>query len=357
MSKLTPRQVAVAIGVELSLMSSADSSVFEKRVYASLGDLAVGDGSFTLNLVNVLYEFLCTCGDFSKTEFAQATFDSMYNTRVPKEDFDVKYHLTGKEAKLTVDEANLSQLIKTWILMMSEMFYRFFYTYDPSTKDASKAYYTVLHDTTKRKRTCEDFLYFLNCIRPIYAQLCMISADKSEIHSIFSKAAAEAKAIAEKRREKREAMRTKLTGKKFEKKSPAKKETVQAAPKPQITLAERMKQLDSNLKKIQEPSEKVVVVIPPPPPSVWKKTWAKKEEATAPAAAAAAATAPAENESESDSEEVEPVVVVEKAESDGEGEFVVVNSRKAKIPTVIVQVKKNSTGRTHRIFSTMNKKQ
>ena len=345
MSKLTPRQVAVAIGVELSLMSSADSSVFEKRVYASLGDLAVGDGSFSLNLVNVLYEFLCTCGDFSKTEFAQATFDSMYNTRVPKEDFDVKYHLTGKEAKLTVDEANLSQLIKTWILMMSEMFHRFFYTYDPSTKDASKAYYTVLHDTTKRKRTCEDFLYFLNCIRPIYAQLCMISADKSEIHSIFSKAAAEAKAIAEKRREKRESMRTKLSGKGAAKKTPVTKDAI--VRKPQITLAERMKQLDSNLKKIQEPST-AVIVVPPPPPSVWKKAWTK--EAPAPA--------PAENESESDSEEAEPVVVlVEKAESDGEGEFVVVNSRKAKIPTVIVEVKKNSTGRTHRIFSTMNKKQ
>ena len=53
LSKLTPRQVAVAIGVELSLLNSEESSVFEKRVYACLNDLAVGDGTFTLNLVNV----------------------------------------------------------------------------------------------------------------------------------------------------------------------------------------------------------------------------------------------------------------------------------------------------------------
>jgi hypothetical protein len=351
LSKLTPRQVAVAIGVELSLLNSAESSVFENRVYTCLSDLAVGDGTYTLNLVNVLYEFLYTCGDFSETEFAQATFDSMYNTRVAKEDFDVKYHLTGKEAKFTVDEANLSQLIKTWILMMSEMFHRFFYTYDPRETDASKAYYTVLHDSTKRKRTCEDFLYFLNCIRPIYAQLCMISADKSEIHAIFGKAAVEAKAIAEKRREIRDAMRTKLSGKKFDKKSPAKKETVQAAPKVQITLSERMKKLDSNLKKIQEPQEKAVVVIPPPPPSVWKKAWTKAPAAAAAAAAAAApvVAAATENESESDS--------AANAESDSEGEFVVVTSRKTKTPAVVVEVKKNSTGRTHRVFSAMNKKQ
>jgi hypothetical protein len=277
----------------------------------------------------------------------------MYNTRVAKEDFDVKYHLTGKEAKMTVDEANLSQLIKTWIFMMSEMFHRFFYTYDPRETDASKAYYTVLHDSTKRKRTCEDFLYFLNCIRPIYAQLCMISADKSEIHGIFSKAAAEAKAIAEKRREKREAMRTKLSGK-GAKKAPAKKEAV--APKPQITLAERMKQLESNLKKIQEPTPKVVIVVPPPPPSVWKKGWVKKEEAVV--AVAAAAAAESESESESESEEVEPVAAAAAAvESNSDDEFVVINSRKAKTPAVTVEVKKNKAGRTQRVFSVLNKKQ
>ena len=348
LSRLTPRQVAVAIGVELSLLSSPESSPFEKRVYELLTNLTVGDGSFSLNLVNMLYDFLCICGDYSKKEFAKATFDSMYNTRVDKEDFDVKQHLTGKEAHLAVDGANLSQLIKTWIFMMSEMFHRFFYTYDPRATDATKAYYTVLFDATKRKRTCDDFLDFLDCIRPIYAQMCMISADKSEIHAIFGKAAAESKAIADKRREMRGSMRTKTSGKKFVKDSHAKGACAAAAgpvvPKVQITLAERMKNLESNLKKIQDGSDKPVIQVSAPPPSVWKK----------PAATSVAAAAPAE--SDSDSEEVEQsVTVTAKAESDGEGEFVVVKSRKTKTPTVIVEVKKNSTGRSHRIFSAMNR--
>ena len=342
LSKLTPRKAAVAICVDLGIMSSPTSSLFEKRVYEHFRNLTVGkDRSFKLDVLNLLYQFLYICGDYSRKEFAQATFDSIYNTRVQKEEFDVKHHLTAKEANLTVDEANLSQIVKMFIFVMSEMFHRFFLTYDPEADDTDKAYYTVLEDKTKRKRTCDDFLDFLECIRPIYAQLCMISADKSEIHEIFGKAAAESKAIAEKR----QAMRIKSQQKKFVKKPQAEAasaaEATPVVPKVQITLSERMKNLESNLKKIQQGSDKPIIEVPPPPPSVWKK----------PAAAAAAAAPAPESESESESEsEAES-----EAESDG-GEFVVVDRRKTKTPAITVEIKKNPTGRTHRVFSAMNKK-
>ncbi len=344
--KLTPREVALAIGVEFSLLSTEDS-VFSKRVYALLNNLVVGDGKYTLNIVDVLYEFLSVCEDYKDSEFAKATFDSLYKTWTAKEDFDRNFNLTGKEANLDVDEANLSQLLKTWIFLMSEMFYRFYYTYDPRCTDDSKAYYTVLHDATKRKRSSCDFLAFLNCIRPIYAQLCMISADKSEIHTIFTTASAEAKAVAAARRAAREQMRSsprKTTGKKVHQKSSVKKET---QPKEKITLAERISRLDANLKEIAQPSGKVIEV-PPAPPSVWKKPWEKKEESVVAVAAAA------ESESESESDAEAPVAA--KAESDSEGEFVVVQSRKTKPKPTVVEVKKPN-GRTHRVFSSANKKQ
>jgi hypothetical protein len=353
--KLTPREVALAIGVEFSLLSTEDS-VFSKRVYALLNELVVSDGKYTLNLVDVLYEFLSVCEDYKDSEFAKATFDSLYKTWTAKEDFDRNFNLTGKEGNLDVDEANLSQLLKTWIFLMSEMFHRFFYTYDPRCTDSSKAYYTVLHDATKRKRTCSDFLEFLECIRPIYAQLCMISADKSEIHTIFTTASTEAKAAAAARRAAREQMRSsprKTTGKKVHQKSFVKKETQpkqETQPKEKITLAERIARLDANLKAIAQPTGKVIE-LPPAPPSVWKKPWNKKEESVVAVAAAAAA---AESESESESEAEAPVAA--KAESDGEGEFVVVQSRKTKPKPTVVEVKKPN-GRMHRVFSSANKKQ
>jgi hypothetical protein len=367
LSKLTPRQVAVAIGVELALLSSGQS-VFEESVYTLLSNLPVDDGKYTLDLINVLYQFLSVCEQFEDTDFAEASFGSLYKTWTDKANFDRNYNLNAFEANLEVDGANLSQLLKVWIFLMSEMFHRFFCTYDPRETDNSKAYYTIMQDTTKRKRTSADFLYFLSCINPIYAQLCMISADKSEIHKVFAQAAADAKAEGERMRQKREAMRTK-----FPRKSPAKgtgkgaakgtgKGAVKtaaapiAAPKPQITLGERMKQLESNLKAIQNPEGKTVIELPPAPASVWKKPWQKKEEAV-PAAAAAAA---AESESESDSEEVEQPVAAAAAvaaTSDEEGEFIAVNSRKTKTPVVTVEVTKNKSGRTQRIFSALNKKQ
>ncbi len=360
MSKLTPRQAAVAIGVELALLSSGQS-VFEKRVYALLSDLPVDDGKYTLDLINVLYEFLSVCEQFEDTEFAEASFGSLYKTWTDKANFDRNYNLTGIEANLEVDGANLSQLLKVWIFLMSEMFHRFFCTYDPRERDTSKAYYTIMKDTTKRKRTCADFLYFLGCISPIYAQLCMISASKSEIHAVFATAAADAKAEGDRLRQKREAMRAK-----FPRKSPAKgtgKGAVKtaaapiAAPKPQITLGERMKQLESNLKAIQNPTGKTIE-LPPAPVSVWKKPWQKKEEA---AAAATESESDSESDSDSDSEEVQQPIVAAAAAavvaaSDEEGEFTMVNSRKTKTPAVTVEVKKNKSGRTQRIFSALNKK-
>ena len=328
LSKLTPFEVAIALYVELTLFKRGES-VFEQTVYSLLSALPVAEGKYTLDLPKILREYIETCDIFCDKEFARATFDSLYRTWTDKDNFDRNYNLTGKEAYLLADEANFSQLLKTWIFFMSEHHNRFFYTYDPRCSETDKAYYTVLGDGTKRKRTNNDFVTYLCMTRPIFAQVCMISSDKSEIHQVFAKATSESRTFFENRRIERDAKRA--LRKKGTKKAEKAERSEPAPPpaKPFMTLAERHKRLSEAIKAFEErkaapPAPRVVAA---PVPSVWKKPETKKVEPVA-----------------------EPVAEPEKVEPE-EDDFVEVKGKSKPSPTINKKVVKNRTGRLHRVFA------
>lgn len=332
LGKLTPYEIAIAILVELSLLSQGET-VFEKTVYALLKNLPVGNGTYNLDIEGLVAQYIQLCWLYEDTEFAQASFNSLYKTWTDKDNFDRNYNLTGKEAHLLADDTNLSQLLKAWIFFMSEHHNRFFYTYDPRCSETSKAYYTVLGDSTKHKRSCSDFVDYLSATRPIFAKMCMISSDKSEIHKVFSVASAESKAFFEKRRAQRDAKRAAALARR-QKKAPAPAPAPPA--KPVITLAERRRRLDEVLQKYQEMHVvPVAAAAPAPVASVWKKPETKKVEPVVEPA------------------KVEPVVEPAKVEPAAEPEddgFTEVKSKPKKVQHASNFERKVAKGRSYRLF-------
>jgi len=276
---LTPQNVLAALLVEYEIMRS-DKSPFCQKVAAALHTIPVKkqDGSIIeLDLVQLWCEMFDLFSAYEDDEFAIATFGSMYSTRVDRETmaFDPNFHISGKEAFSVSDDTAFTKLFKMWNFLMSEMFYRFFYTYDFRTINTERAYYTVLGDASKKKRTTSKFCEFLLAFRPLYAQVCMLSPEKKEIYSIFTDAAAYAKQLRE------------LKMKKIEEKRAGKQRGV-AAPIKKIdeSHTERLARLDKRLKEMDivmgriPALEKIAgkstalpakVSLPPPPPkSVWK---------------------------------------------------------------------------------------
>ena len=388
--KLTPLKAAIALAIEFKLLSES-KAIFEKRVFDAFRLMPVSFGKYDLNIPELVLDFIDICLDFTQDEFEKATFNSLYGMRVDKAAFDRNFHLNGFEANLLVDDANLTQLLKVWFFLMNEMFYRFFYSYNPQGANSSKAYYTVLGDSKKTQRTSQRFFEFLECLKPIITQLCMISPERTEIREIFSSASAEAKAAIEATR----CSRLKTANIKTSPKSSISKSATQsthAAPalaeKKSITLSERLRKLDSNLKMIQEGILGKVIEIAPAPPSVWKKSSSIMAALAAPATLAIVATpaivaAPAilesESDYESDSDFAAAMAITSKGnakakptpkpkkpkaaaaskpattldESD-DGFTVVCSKPKQTTSEITVQHAKATNGRSHRIFSLKN---
>ncbi len=378
------------MAIEFKLLSES-KAIFEKRVFDAFRLMPVSFGKYDLNIPELVLDFIDICLDFTQDEFEKATFNSLYGMRVDKAAFDRNFHLNGFEANLLVDDANLTQLLKVWFFLMNEMFYRFFYSYNPQGANSSKAYYTVLGDSKKTQRTSQRFFEFLECLKPIITQLCMISPERTEIREIFASASAEAKAAIEATRR----SRLKTANIKTSPKSSISKSATQsthAAPalteKKPITLSERLRKLDSNLKMIQEGILGKVIEIAPAPPSVWKKSSAIMAASAAPATPATPATsatpaivatvaAPAilesESDYESDSDFAAAMAIASKGnakakptpkpkkpkpsttvdESD-DGFTVVCSKPKQPASEITVHHAKATNGRSHRIFSLKN---
>jgi len=299
---LTPRDVVAALLVESEIMRS-DGSPFCQRVSAALREIPISkpDGTtITMDLVQLWCELFSLFMAYESHEFAIATFGSMYSTRVDRDTttFDPNFHISGKEAFSVSDDTAFTKLVKMWNFLMSEMFYRFFYTYDFRTVDTERAYYTVLGDATKKKRATSKFCEFLLAYRPLYAQVCMLSPEKKEIYSIFTDAAAYAKQLRE------------LKMKKLEEKRAGK----QRGEKAQVNKfheshVERMARMEKRLREMDilmgriPALEKIAgegtvapakVSLPPPPPkSVWKTLAPVPAPAPAPVPAPAPAPVPA----------------------------------------------------------------
>jgi len=269
---LTPRDIVAALLVEYAIMTS-DKSPFCQKVAAALHTIPVKkqDGSIIeLDLVQLWCEMFDLFRAYEDDEFAIATFGSMYSTRVDRETmaFDPNFHISGKEAFSVSDDTAFTKLVKMWNFLMSEMFYRFFYTYDFRTINTERAYYTVLGDASKKKRTTAKFCEFLLAYRPLYAQVCMLSPEKKEIYSIFTDAAAYAKQLRE------------LKMKKLEEKRAGKQRGVKApVKKVDESHTERLARLDKRLKEMDivmgriPALEKIAgesTALPSPPKSVWK---------------------------------------------------------------------------------------
>ena len=198
---LTPLDVVSALLVEYEIMQS-DKSPFCQQVAKALREIPIKrqDGTIiTLDIIQLWCEFYNLFEAYGDTEFAIATFGSMYSTRVDRETmtFDPNFHISGKEAFSVSDDTAFTKMVKMWYFLMSEMFYRFFYTYDFRTINTERAYYTVLGDSSKKKRSTSKFCEFLLAFRPLYAELCMLSPDKKEIYSIFTDAASNARHLRE----------------------------------------------------------------------------------------------------------------------------------------------------------------
>jgi hypothetical protein len=263
---LTPRDVVAALLTEYAIMH-ADKSPFCQTIASSLRKIPIEkqDGStIVLDVVMLWCEFFSLFQAYESEEFAIATFGSMYGTRIDSETvtFDPNYHISGKEAFSVVDETAFTKLFKMWNFLMSEMFYRFFYTYDFRTIDTEYAYYTVLGDASKKKRTSTKFCEYLLAFRPLYAEVCMFSPEKREIYSIFTDAAAHAKHLRE--------LKLKKLAEKRAKKSPVK--PVYESHAVRIArLDKRLAELDiimgraPGLEKLITPA----ALLPPAPKSVW----------------------------------------------------------------------------------------
>jgi hypothetical protein len=362
LGKLSPYEIAIAILVELSLLSKGES-VFERTVYGLLRNLPVSDGHYTLDIEAMVTQYIKLCWLYSDTEFAQASFNSLYRTWTDKESFDRNYNLTGKEAHLLADDTNLSQLLKAWIFFMSEHHNRFFYTYDPRCSDTDKAYYTVLGDSTKHKRSCGDFVDYLSATRPIFARLCMISPDKSEIHQVYATASAESKAFFEKRRTEREAKRLANLARRQKKTRVAPAPSPIVISKPAMTLSERRSRLDDVLRIYENAKNAVPTPRVAPVASVWKKVQPAKVE-TAPIQPAQVETAPIQP-AQVETAPIQPTQVetapiqpaqVETApiqptqvelEDDG---FIEVKTKKVVAPVGFEKKVSKKAGRTYRLF-------
>ena len=177
------------------MLLEKDESVFGKKVYTSLLRVPVGDNTQFLNLPRMVQQFLELCDENYEEDFKSGTFNSLYRTWVTKESYNYKVNLTGKEQHTTVEDANFCQLTKVLIYLMGEMFRRFFQTYDPMEHDTGRAVYTIYGDTTKKQRTSDSFIQFLQEYRHIYMEFCKLSIDRVEIYQIYRNATAEAKAF------------------------------------------------------------------------------------------------------------------------------------------------------------------
>ena len=291
---LTPQNVIAALLVEYEIMRS-DKSPFCQKISNSLHEISIkkqDETTINLDLIQLWCELFDLFETYNDSEFASATFGSMYSTRVDRDTmtFDPNFHISGKEAFSVSDDTAFTKLVKMWNFLMSEMFYRFFYTYDFRTINTERAYYTVLGDATKKKRTTGKFCEFLLAYRPLYAQICMLSPEKKEIYSIFTDAAAYAKQLRE------------LKLKKLEEKRAGKQRGVAAPIKKTIeSHAERITRLDKRLKEmdiimgripaLEKIADEAKVMHPPPLKSVWKLPTAP---APAPAPAPTPVTPPPE---------------------------------------------------------------
>jgi len=283
---LTPQDVIAALLVEYEIMRS-DGSPFCQRVSSALRDIPISkpDGtSITMDLVQLWCELFSLFMAYESYEFAIATFGSMYSTRVDRDTttFDPNFHISGKEAFSVSDDTAFTKLVKMWNFLMSEMFYRFFYTYDFRTVDTERAYYTVLGDATKKKRATSKFCEFLLAYRPLYAQVCMLSPEKKEIYSIFTDAAAYAKQLRELKMKKLEEKRA---GKQRGEKVPVKK-TEESHAERMARMEKKLREMDILMGRIPA-LEKIAGegyrAPPPPPKSVWKLPTATPAPVSAPA--------------------------------------------------------------------------
>jgi hypothetical protein len=175
------------------MLIEKDETVFGKAVYSSLLRIPVGDGAQLLNLPRLVQQFLELCDVNYEADFQTGTFNSLYRTWVEKESYNYKVNLTGKEQHTIVDDANFCQLIKVLIYLMGEMFRRFFQTYDPMAHDTSRAVYTIYGDQTKKQRTSDSFIQFLQEYRHVYMEFCKLSIERTEIYAIYRNASAEAR--------------------------------------------------------------------------------------------------------------------------------------------------------------------
>jgi hypothetical protein len=294
---LTPYDVISVLLVEYEILRS-DKSPFCQAVTTSLHNIPINkpDGTtITLDLVQLWCELFSFFMAYDADEFAIATFKSMYSTRVDRETttFDPNFHISGKEAFSISDDTAFTKLVKMWNFLMSEMFYRFFYTYDFRTVNTERAYYTVMGDATKRKRTTSKFCEFLLGFRPMYAQLCMLSPEKREIYSIFTHAAAYARQLRELKMKKLEEKRA---GKQRGVNAPIRK--VHESHTERITrLNMRLKEMDIIMGRIPA-LEKIAYVpstsatVSQPPKTVWKLPVPGPAPAPAPAPGPAPAPAP-----------------------------------------------------------------
>jgi hypothetical protein len=271
---LTPCDVTAALLVEYEIMR-CDKSAFCQKVSEALRAIPIKkqDGTTTtLDIVLLWCELYSLFRAYENDEFAIATFGSMYSTRVDRDTvtFDPNFHISGKEAFSGVDDTAFTKLFKMWNFLMSEMFYRFFYTYDFRTINTEKAYYTVLGDASKKKRSTSKFCEFLLAYRPLYAQICMISPEKKEIYTIFTDAAAYAKQLRELKQKKLEEKRA---GKQRGAKAPSK--VYESHAERYARLEKRLKEMDIMMGRIPDLEAKIKPIVatqppPPPPKSVWK---------------------------------------------------------------------------------------
>jgi hypothetical protein len=149
----------------------------------------------SINIIEMLHNFLTLCGHYTDAPFKNATFGA----RIPNPDklvgkIDFNYNISQKEGFIPLGKCNFSLLFKVLRAIIGRQIYRCTGKY--ATPDISKRAEWKYFNGKEHVTGANDFEFvdFIDDLGNIYTELEKFTPDNQEIKSIFQSAGAAAKA-------------------------------------------------------------------------------------------------------------------------------------------------------------------
>jgi Skp family chaperone for outer membrane proteins len=186
-------------------------SIFSKRVVKGLFGVPIMDNGQKIddvNIIMILFAFIQLATKFGQCEFKQSIFGTQCGKSRGKK-FDMNYHLTHEELKLTVGDCKnrFIVLFKAFRTCIGHIIFRSTGSYQPTEEDCYNPKYRIGNGDNAVKKTANtgdsEFRDFIQELATLYYELEKLPKNLSCIGSIF---AAAKKEVAE-FREKKQAIR------------------------------------------------------------------------------------------------------------------------------------------------------